>query len=99
MAWQAGLDRSGIDLSVWHIHHKIGMSGGLFANALLRETGREVTVVDGIQLRELHGSGFSLPTPENVNLQWPHPDHLIWPPPSPSLCQWGNPEVSPSHRF
>jgi hypothetical protein len=81
MTWQAGLDRSGIDLSMWHIHRKIGMSGGLFANALLRETGREVTVVDGIQLRELHGSGFSLPTPENVNLQWPHPDHLIWPHP------------------
>jgi hypothetical protein len=35
MAWQAGLDQSGIDLSVWHIHRKIGLSGGLFANALL----------------------------------------------------------------
>jgi HAD superfamily hydrolase (TIGR01509 family) len=27
------------ELSVWRIHRKIGMSGGLFANMLLRETG------------------------------------------------------------
>ena len=32
--------RAASTLSVWRIHRKIGMSGGLFANALLRETGR-----------------------------------------------------------
>ena len=43
LAWQDALDRMGIELAVWRIHRKIGMSGGLFANALLRETGRAVT--------------------------------------------------------
>ena len=32
----------GIELSVWRIHRKIGMSGGLFTNMLLRETGLEL---------------------------------------------------------
>jgi len=40
------MDRAGIELSVWRIHRKIGMSGGLLANAMLRETGRAVTPED-----------------------------------------------------
>jgi HAD superfamily hydrolase (TIGR01549 family) len=59
LAWQDALDRSGIDLSVWRIHRKIGMSGGLFANALLRETGRQVTVEDAVQLRRLHAEAYA----------------------------------------
>ena len=39
LAWREALDAEGIELSVWRIHRKIGMSGGLFANMLLRETG------------------------------------------------------------
>ena len=39
LAWREALEESGIDVSVWSIHRRIGMSGGLFANALLRETG------------------------------------------------------------
>ncbi len=41
IAWRAALSGIGIDLSVWRIHRRIGMSGGLFVSALLRETGRE----------------------------------------------------------
>jgi phosphoglycolate phosphatase-like HAD superfamily hydrolase len=33
----------GIELSVWRIHRKIGMSGGLFTNQLLRETHSEIS--------------------------------------------------------
>jgi phosphoglycolate phosphatase-like HAD superfamily hydrolase len=55
LAWRDALDECGIELSVWRIHRKIGMSGGLFANALLRETGRAVTSEEGGRLRELHG--------------------------------------------
>ena len=40
LAWQDALDEVGIELPVWRIHRKIGMSGGLFVNALIRETGR-----------------------------------------------------------
>lgn len=38
LAWKEALDAEGIELSVWRIHRKIGMSGGLFLNQLLRET-------------------------------------------------------------
>src|SRR6059058_1304741 len=35
LAWREALERAGIELSVWRIHRRIGMSGGLFVNALL----------------------------------------------------------------
>ena len=38
MAWQEALTEVGIPLSVWRIHRRIGMSGGLFLDALQRET-------------------------------------------------------------
>jgi HAD superfamily hydrolase (TIGR01509 family) len=43
LAWQEALDAEGIELSVWRIHRKIGMSGGLFTNQLLRETQLDIT--------------------------------------------------------
>jgi beta-phosphoglucomutase-like phosphatase (HAD superfamily) len=42
LAWKPALDAEGIELSVWRIHRKIGMSGGLFTNQLLRETEVEI---------------------------------------------------------
>src|SRR5258707_6201780 len=39
IAWRAALSRLDIDLSVWRIHRRIGMSGGLFVCALLPENG------------------------------------------------------------
>src|ERR1700759_372500 len=42
LSWKRALDQEGIELSVWRIHRKIGMSGGLFANQLLRETKLEI---------------------------------------------------------
>jgi HAD superfamily hydrolase (TIGR01549 family) len=58
VAWQEALDRMGIEVSVWRIHRRIGMSGGLFANALLRETGREVTAEEAAKLRALHADAY-----------------------------------------
>ncbi|MCK2219193.1 HAD family hydrolase [Actinomadura sp. ATCC 31491] len=43
IAWRQALAGMGIDLSVWRIHRRIGMSGGLFVSALLRETGLKLT--------------------------------------------------------
>ena len=43
LAWKEALDAEGIELSVWRIHRKIGMSGGLFTNQLLRETGLDIS--------------------------------------------------------
>jgi HAD superfamily hydrolase (TIGR01509 family) len=57
-AWHEALDREAIPLSVWRIHRRIGMSGGLFANALLRELGREITPELTARLREGHAQAF-----------------------------------------
>ena len=59
LAWQKALDAAGIELSVWRIHRKVGMSGGLFANALLREIGREVTAEQAAELRSLHAESYA----------------------------------------
>src|SRR5512146_1504956 len=39
LAWHEALEREGILLSIWRVHRRIGMSGGLLINMLLRETG------------------------------------------------------------
>ncbi|HTV32348.1 MAG TPA: HAD family hydrolase [Methylocella sp.] len=39
LAWHEALEIENIPLSIWRIHRKIGMSGGLLTNMLLRETG------------------------------------------------------------
>jgi HAD superfamily hydrolase (TIGR01549 family) len=59
LAWQEALDEVGMELSVWRIHRKVGMSGGLFANALLRETGREVTRAEAERLARLHTEAYA----------------------------------------
>jgi HAD superfamily hydrolase (TIGR01509 family) len=53
LAWREALEQVGIELSVWRIHRRIGMSGGLLINALLRETGTEITakLVEQVQRR------------------------------------------------
>ena len=58
LAWREALEALGIELAVWRIHRRIGMSGGLFVNALLRETGGPVTEVDADRARELHAVAF-----------------------------------------
>ncbi len=58
LAWREALESCGIELAVWRIHRKIGMSGGLFANALLRETGREVTPEIRAELQSRHAAAY-----------------------------------------
>src|SRR3981189_906316 len=58
LAWKASLDAEGIALSVWRIHRKIGMSGGLFANLLLRETGFDNTPERLERLRIRHAEAY-----------------------------------------
>ena len=58
LAWREVLETVGINLSVWRIHRRIGMSGGLFVNALLRETDRPVTAEEIARLRELHVAAY-----------------------------------------
>ena len=59
LAWREALERAGIQLAVWRIHRRIGMSGGLLVNALLRETGREITSSDAQQLLKWHAEAYA----------------------------------------
>lgn len=59
LAWRDALERAGISLSVWRIHRRIGMSGGLFVNALLRETGQSVSREQSQRLREYHAEAYA----------------------------------------
>jgi HAD superfamily hydrolase (TIGR01509 family) len=58
LAWREALDEMGMDLAVWRIHRKIGMSGGLFANALMRETGHVLSRGEADRLRQLHEEAY-----------------------------------------
>lgn len=58
LAWQEALGGVGIDLSVWKIHRRIGMSGGLFVTALLRETGRALSQDQIRALNLAHADAF-----------------------------------------
>ncbi len=58
IAWRAALSRLDIDLSVWRIHRRIGMSGGLFVSALLRETGRRLSDTDIAMLQQAHATEY-----------------------------------------
>jgi HAD superfamily hydrolase (TIGR01509 family) len=59
LAWREALESAGIELSVWRIHRRIGMSGGLFVNALLRETGRPVTAEERARLQRHHAEAYA----------------------------------------
>jgi HAD superfamily hydrolase (TIGR01509 family) len=58
LAWKEALDQEGITLSVWRIHRKIGMSGGLFTNQLLRETGLEINGERIERMRRRHAEAY-----------------------------------------
>ncbi|SED17529.1 HAD family hydrolase [Bradyrhizobium erythrophlei] len=58
LAWKEALDAEGIELSVWRIHRKIGMSGGLFTNQLLRETGIKISTERVERLRHAHAAAY-----------------------------------------
>lgn len=54
VAWREALEEAGISLAVWRLHRQIGMSGGLFVNALFREIGRAAAEGEVERLQQLH---------------------------------------------
>ena len=58
IAWREALSGAGIDLSVWRIHRRIGMSGGLFMAALIRETGIRLSAADADALQAAHAREY-----------------------------------------
>ena len=64
LAWREALEKAGIELAVWRIHRRIGMSGGLFVNALLREIGRTVSPEQAARIRQLHAEAYARLLPQ-----------------------------------
>jgi HAD superfamily hydrolase (TIGR01509 family) len=59
LAWREALEACGIELAVWRIHRRVGMSGGLMANAILRETGHRVTPEEAARLLRFHAEAYA----------------------------------------
>jgi HAD superfamily hydrolase (TIGR01509 family) len=59
LAWREALESANIDLSVWRIHRRIGMSGGLLVNALMRESGRQLTSEEMARLAQVHKEAYA----------------------------------------
>ena len=59
LAWREAMSEAGIELAVWTIHRRVGMSGGLMADAILRETGHAVTAEKAKQLHDLHEQAYA----------------------------------------
>jgi HAD superfamily hydrolase (TIGR01549 family) len=58
LAWREALEAGEIHLAVWRIHRQIGMSGGLFVNALARETGRSLSAEEVERIHRVHSEAF-----------------------------------------
>ena len=63
-AWQRALAERGMSIDGWRIHRRIGMSGGLFTQAVARELGRELGDEDTRTLQARHGELFRELLPE-----------------------------------
>jgi HAD superfamily hydrolase (TIGR01549 family) len=59
MAWHKALLDEGIEVSVWRVHRRIGMSGGLFSAALARELSRELDEATRVRLRAGHAKHYN----------------------------------------
>lgn len=59
LAWKEALEAEGIVLSVWRIHRRIGMSGGLMLSILARECGVEVDEARAERLRRHHAAAYN----------------------------------------
>ncbi|HEX3213607.1 MAG TPA: HAD family hydrolase, partial [Actinomycetota bacterium] len=58
LAWQEALEVAGIELAVWRIHRRIGMSGGLFTRAVSREIGHDLSDDQARELQAVHDRLF-----------------------------------------
>ena len=59
IAWREALEQVGVNLAVWKIHRRIGMSGGLFVAALRRELGAELDDATLARLPDLHAEAYA----------------------------------------
>lgn len=58
LAWYRALSAAQVTLSVWRIHRRIGMSGGLLISALAREVGRTFSAVEIETIQRVHEAEY-----------------------------------------
>jgi HAD superfamily hydrolase (TIGR01509 family) len=65
LAWQLAFAEAGLPIDGWRLHRRMGMSGGLFKRAVMRELGRSVSEPRLKALDQRHAELFHrfLPTP------------------------------------
>ena len=63
-AWQRALVEVDMPIEGWRIHRRIGMSGGLFARAVAREAGRDLSPEEAEAVQRRHGEIFRELLPE-----------------------------------
>jgi beta-phosphoglucomutase-like phosphatase (HAD superfamily) len=65
LAWQLAFAEAGIPIDGWRLHRRMGMSGGLFKRAVMRELGRTISMPRLKALDRRHGELFRqfLPKP------------------------------------
>ncbi len=65
LAWQRAFAEAGIPIDGWRLHRRMGMSGGLFKRAVMRELGRTISMPKLQALDKRHGELFRqfLPQP------------------------------------
>jgi len=59
LAWKEALEEIDMQLSIWRLHRRIGMSGGLFVNALFREIGRPINQKDIDTVTRKHAEAYA----------------------------------------
>jgi len=59
LAWREALSEFGLDVAIWRIHRRIGMSGGLFVTALRREIGGKLTDEQLRRLTTAHAEAYA----------------------------------------
>ena len=58
VGWAEALHERGIELSVWRVHRRVGMSDGVILSALQREIGRKLDQRELEKLKLLHSEAF-----------------------------------------
>ena len=58
LAWQLAFAEAGIPIEGWRLHRRMGMSGGLFKRAVMRELGRTISLQRLQKLDHQHAELF-----------------------------------------
>ena len=54
IAWQRAFADIGLDVALWRVHRRVGMSGSLLAARVAAETGHQLTEADKEKVEDLH---------------------------------------------